>query len=975
MTEKRFTLSVDVETYSSVDLAEAGVYRYTEAPDFTVMLVGYAFGDEDVHVIDLMLDGYPGKDECDRAFWKALTDPTVEKHAYNAPFERQTLSTYTGKEMPPEQWVDTMVRALTLGLPAGLGAVGEAMGLPKDAQKDKQGKALIQYFCKPCKPTRSNGERTRNLPQHDPEKWELFKQYNAQDVVAERAIAKRLDAIEKQYKPEHALWCLDQHMNDNGIRVDVDMVEKIVDYDNRRGVELMEEARQITGLENPNSISQLKDWLNAQGVPFTQVTKETVSAALKLKYLPDDVRRVLEIRQALGKASVKKYQAMLDAVCEDDRLRGVLQFYGANRSGRWAGRLVQVHNLAKNSLPDLELARELAASGDFETMQTLFGETAFVFAELVRTAFIASDGCRFVVSDFSAIEARVLAWLADEKWVLDAFRKGNDIYCETASMMYKVPVIKHGENGHLRGKGKVAVLACIAEGQEVLTDAGLVPIEQVTQDMKVWDGVEWVSHEGVVYRGEKEVISYGGLEATEDHIVWTEVNGKHQQVRFGDAARSGSRLTKSGAGRQAVRVGEDNQPREALHEGLVAVHGPDGVHRMRPEVVDVSGQYDERQDEGMPELQHAEGGADVAIQAYDGSEAAVRESEGSAVQKLRRTGDPVRVPERDRGLSLHDRRVRIPAEGAKAGNRQDQRQRELCTREPSVGNQTSELREPAHHGAQRVRPEVLAIRGDNRPENARIRDDEGGDHQQSDDGSRAEAEELERNKRTARVYDIQSAGPRNRYTVSGCLVHNCGYQGGIGAMRAMDRGGSIPDEELQAVVDAWRSANPKIVRLWYDYERAAKIAIQERRTVKRTHGVEFSFHDGNLFIKLPGGRKLCYWGARVKMDPNTGREYIAYMGVNQETKRWGEAETYGGKLVENVTQAVARDCLAEAMMRVTDAGYRIVMHVHDEMIVDVPNEDKDAAKTITDLMSQTPEWARGLPLRGETYETPFYKKD
>ena len=660
--EDRFILSVDIETYSSTDLAEAGVHRYVEDPSFDILLVAYAFGDCDVHVIDLAVDGYPGKDDCDRAFWRALKDPRVEKHAFNAPFERACLAKYTGYDMPPEEWVCTRVKALTLGLPGSLEAVGEAMGLEKDELKDKQGKALIQYFCKPCKPTRTNGQRTRNLPQHDPEKWELFKEYNRQDVVAERAIAKKLDSTEKTTEKEQRLWELDQHMNDNGVRVDVDMVEKIVDYDNHRGEELMEEAKELTGLENPNSISQLKDWLNDQGVPFTQVTKETIGAALKLKYLPDNVRRVLEIRQALGKASVKKYQAMLNAVCEDGRLRGILQFYGANRSGRWAGRLVQTHNLAKNSLPDLELARSLAADGDFETMQTLFGETAFVFSELVRTAFIASEGCRFVVSDFSAIEARVLAWLADEQWVLDAFRDGKDIYCETASMMYKVPVVKHGENGHLRGKGKVAVLAC-------------------------------------------------------------------------------------------------------------------------------------------------------------------------------------------------------------------------------------------------------------------------------------------------------------------------GYQGGIGAMRAMDRGGSIPDEELQAVVDAWRSANPRIVKLWYDYERAAKIAIQERRTVKRTHGVEFSFHDGNLFIKLPGGRKLCYWNARVKMNPENGRESIVYMGVNQETKRWGEAETYGGKLVENVTQAVARDCLAEAMMRVAAEGYEIVMHVHDEMIVDVPNERKDAAEEITRLMSIAPDWAPGLPLKGETYETEFYKKD
>lgn len=969
----RFILSCDVETYSDIDLAEAGVHRYVESPAFDILLVAYAFGDSDVHVIDLAVDGYPGKDECDRAFWKALTDPRVEKHAFNASFERNCFAKYLGKEIPPEQWVCTRVKALTLGLPGSLEAVGEAMGLKKDELKDKQGKALIQYFCKPCKPTRTNGQRTRNLPQHDPEKWELFKEYNRQDVVAERAIAKKLDSIEKTTEKEQRLWELDQHMNDNGVRVDVDMVEKIVDYDNRRGEELMEEAKELTGLENPNSIAQLKDWLNDQGVPFTQVTKETIGAALKLKYLSDNVRRVLEIRQALGKASVKKYQAMLNAVCEDGRLRGILQFYGANRSGRWAGRLVQTHNLAKNSLPDLELARSLAADGDFETMQTLFGETAFVFSELVRTAFIASEGRRFVVSDFSAIEARVLAWLADEQWVLDAFRDGKDIYCETASMMYKVPVVKHGENGHLRGKGKVAVLACIAEGQKVLTDAGLVPIERVTLGMKVWDGVEWVNHDGVISKGKRKVIKYGGLEATEDHIVWAEIEGQNRTIQFGEAARSGAHLTKSGAGGVAVRLAENNQPGEKIHEGMEPVHGTDAVHRVRPEAVDISGKHDERQDERLPELQSEEGCPKMDRQTDDGSEATVREPERRAIQELRSEGHQVRVPQRDGCVPLHGRKLRNT--GQSDGDRQDQRQRQLCSGEPSVGGQEDELREQTHHSAERVRSELLAVCRDDGQAKTVGRDEQAGDHQRGDHGSGAEAERLETHPRKVRVYDIRLAGPRNRFTVSDILVHNCGYQGGIGAMRAMDRGGSIPDDELQAVVDAWRLANPRIVKLWYDYERAAKIAIQERRTVKRTHGVEFSFHDGNLFIKLPGGRKLCYWNARVKMNPENGRESIVYMGVNQETKRWGEAETYGGKLVENVTQAVARDCLAEAMMRVAAEGYEIVMHVHDEMIVDVPDEDKDAAEEITRLMSVTPDWAPGLPLKGETYETEFYKKD
>ena len=656
------TCGIDVETYSSADLLTSGVYAYTEAPDFEILLLGYSFSDEStVTVIDLA----QGENINDHPRLKtALLGDNPEGvtfTAFNANFERQTLGKHFNKYMPPDQWRCTMVKCLTLGLPGSLAGAGAAMGLPEDKLKDKQGKALIQYFSKPCKPTRANGGRTRNLPEHDPEKWKLFIEYNRQDVVTEQEILTRLSCY-KTTPEEQALWSLDQEMNDRGVLLDIPMVEKIVAYDEKRREELQEEARQITGLSNPNSLAQLKDWLDRRGMPMTSVTKDTVAAALSLKYIPDDVRRVLEIRTALGKTSVAKYAAMLSAACADHRLRGILQFYGANRSGRWAGRLVQTHNLARNSLPDLALARELAVEGDFDTMQTLFGETAFVFSELIRTAFIPSPGCRFVVSDFSAIEARVIAWLAGEQWTLDAFRAGKDIYCETASMMYKVPVEKHGRNAELRQKGKVAVLAC-------------------------------------------------------------------------------------------------------------------------------------------------------------------------------------------------------------------------------------------------------------------------------------------------------------------------GYQGGVGAMKAMDKGGTIPEEELQSVVDQWRRANPHIVKLWYDYEAAAKTAISERRPVRRKLGVEFSYINNNLFIKLPGGRKLCYWGARIREDPVSEREQIVYMGVNQTTKQWQEVETYGGKLVENVVQATARDCLAVAMTRVAAMGYRIVMHVHDEMIVDVPVEDTDALERINAAMGAPIDWAPGLPLKGDGYETPFYRKD
>lgn len=655
-------MSVDIETYSSIDLSKTGVYRYVEAPDFDILLIGFSIDGGPVEVIDCTARHNNYEEEKKMVqFKKHLYDPECIKKAFNANFERTCLAKWLGKEMPPEEWRCTMIKCLTMGLPGNLAGAGMALGLPEDKLKDPQGKALIQYFSKPCKPTRVNGQRTRNLPEHDPDKWKLYIEYNRQDVVTEMAIDSKLE-IYKTTETEQELWNLDQRMNDHGVRIAVDMVDKIVNYDTVRKEELQKEAQEITGLTNPNSLAQLKTWLNDQGMPMTSVTKDTISAALALKYIPDNVRRVLEIRTALGKTSTAKYSTMLDAVCEDHRLRGILQFYGANRSGRWAGRLVQTHNLARNSLEDLDLARELAVDGDFDTMQTLFGETAFVFSELVRTAFIPSEGCRFVVSDFSAIEARVISWIADEEWRLEAFRAGKDIYCETASQMYKVPVVKHGINGELRQKGKVAELAC-------------------------------------------------------------------------------------------------------------------------------------------------------------------------------------------------------------------------------------------------------------------------------------------------------------------------GYQGGVGAMKRMDREGSIPEDELQAVVDSWRNANPKVVKLWRLCEIAVRTAIEEHRTVRLQHGLEFSYINHNLFIKLPGGRKLCYWDTKLKMDPRDGREHIVYMGVNQETKQWGETETYGGKLVENIVQATARDCLAVAMTRVSNLGYKIVMHVHDEMIVDVPIEDTEALDVINACMAEPIDWAPGLPLKGDGYETTFYKKD
>lgn len=663
------TLAIDIETYSSVDIKETGVYAYVDAPDFEILLIAYKFdNEEDVQLIDIyeffneriaglhdftFEEAYP-------EFWKALNNPDIIKTAFNANFERTALSKYFNASMPPEQWRCTAVYAATLGLPRSLGDVGTALGLPEDKQKDKIGKSLIDYFCKPCKPTKKNNGRTRNYPAHDVEKWELFKEYCKQDVVAEQAILAKI----KLYPItdfEQELWNFDQRMNDRGIGLDLDFAEGIIQYDAQYQTSLSEEAMALTGLKNPNSPAQLKKWFNDRGIAVNSLNKDAVSELIKTT--EDEIaHRVLEIRRAMSKTSTAKYVAMEKAICSDGRLRGILQFYGANRTGRWAGRIVQVHNLPQNKIPDIDLARELVAAKDFESVELLFGETPFVFSQLVRTAFVASKGCRFVVSDFSAIEARVISWLAGEEWRIEVFKTHGKIYEASASQMFNVPIEQIGKGSPLRQKGKVAELAL-------------------------------------------------------------------------------------------------------------------------------------------------------------------------------------------------------------------------------------------------------------------------------------------------------------------------GYQGSVGALMAMgalDMG--IAQDELPMLVNSWREANSKIVRFWYITDNAAKTAIKERRTVKIQHGLEFSYINKILFIKLPSGRKLAYYDARI--EPNSkGMDQITYAGVNQETKAWGRLDTYGGKLVENIVQAVARDCLAVAMMRVDKAGYKIAMHIHDEMVVDVPNSDVDAAKAITELMGQDISWAPGLPLRGDTYETVYYKKD
>ncbi len=446
-------VSIDIETYSSVDLAKSGVYRYAESPDFEILLFGYSVDGSEVQVVDLA-SGERLPDE----IRSAIIDPAVIKWAFNAQFERICLSKWLGlpegQYLDPTSWHCTMVWSAYMGLPLSLEGCGAVLGLEK--QKLTEGKDLIRYFCKPCAPTAANGGRTRNLPVHAQDKWAAFKTYNLRDVETEIAIKEKL----AKFPVPNNTWeeyGLDQTINDRGIALDMGLVHQAIDMDNSSRSQLTHQMREMTELDNPNSVMQMKQWLSEHGLETDTLGKKAVAELLKSA--PEPLGKVLNLRQSLAKSSIKKYTAMENAVCADNRTRGMFQFHGANRTGRWAGRIIQLQNLPQNHLPDLEQARSLVQSGDLTALEMLYGSVPEVLSELIRTAFIPKKGCKFIVADFSAIEARVIAWLAGETWRQEVFASGGDIYCASASQMFRVPVEKHGVNSHLRQKGKIAELA------------------------------------------------------------------------------------------------------------------------------------------------------------------------------------------------------------------------------------------------------------------------------------------------------------------------------------------------------------------------------------------------------------------------------------------------------------------------------------------------------------------------------------
>ncbi len=649
-------LHIDIETYCNLDIKKVGVYRYAEDPSLEVVLFAYAWGEGEPVVVDCTGDTYPGE-SLPAGVWRALVDPEVVKIAHNATFEYECIRHYYGLDLELSQWFCTLVGAACLGLPLSLDQVSKVLGLSQ--QKDARGKALITYFCKPCKPTKSNGGRRRNRPEHALDKWAEFKEYNGQDVRTEQEIYRYLCRFPMPSEQERAYWVLDQLINSTGIRIDRELVEAAITANTDFTRTVHEELVRLTGIENPNSLPQLKRWIEEQtGEPVRSLNKDELGDTLKSEFLSGDVRRVLELRQLSSKTSVSKFDAMLSYACQDDRVRGLLQFYGANRTGRWAGRGVQVQNLKRTLKKGIDTAREAVRKG---VVDLLYDDVPEVLSRLIRSALIAPEGCLLAVSDFSAIEARVIAWLAGEEWVLEVFRTHGKIYEATAANMFGVPIEMVTKGSALRDKGKVSTLAL-------------------------------------------------------------------------------------------------------------------------------------------------------------------------------------------------------------------------------------------------------------------------------------------------------------------------GYQGGTGALVKMGalRAG-LEESELPALVRSWRSANPHIVKFWYDVERTAKHVVENKTgyILRRPHcSIRFSYDRGYLFVELPSGRRLAYYGATV----DKGR--LSYWGVDQTRKTWVKTETYGGSLVENITQAVARDCLAAAMLEMHRAGFRILMHIHDEVVVETP--ESVAAATLdkmNEIMRVSPVWADGLPLKGDGYVSPYYKKD
>lgn len=982
---------LDFETFSELDLKKVGAYRYAEHPSTEILLAAYALGDGPIKLWS------PAEgEEMPADLIEILDNPEVEIRAWNANFERCIISNKLAngaQRALPARFRCAMVETMALGLPGKLETACGAIGVPEDKTKAKDGARLIRKFCRPRKPSKNNPV-TRWLPAAATEDWAKFRAYCINDVEAERWILNKTK-VWRQPDREHKLWVLDQEINDRGVPVDMELVRAAIAMGTEHKQALLQRATEITGLANPNSRDQLLAWLNSEDAELDDLRKKTVANTLKQGMLPDQVREVLELRQEIAKTSLAKYDTLIRATCDDGRIRGTMQFGGANRTMRWAGRLLQVQNLPQGNIENLQVlaaAREVVRFGDYEVAKLMFGDVAALLSTLIRTCLAATPDTQIISADFSAIEALALAWFADCKWRMEVFNTHGKIYEASAARAFKVPFEEFAEHKKrtgrhhpLRKKGKVIELACIAEGQPVLTERGLVPIERVLLTDRVWDGVSFVPHEGVVFRGVKEVSEYDGLRATRDHLVWTEQG----TAEFGDAASGGARLLKSGAGGTPIRVGRGNKRREALYEGVVSTLCKNAMSWLRSRAVAQLVQLDQWKVERLSGVLAAADHAGLAIEAHRGDAKALSEFPGFRLQKLwwERNRIPVFLDACRRSLDTGK-----PGCGERQGLRSDRQLWALCTGKSAICESVREHAQfesdEGNQGRQRVGEKEKPIRILHGLPTTSAGSYPRGNSGSSAAGCLGKEEKLERDTGglvLTRVYDIVNAGPRHRFTVSDVLVHNCGYGGSDNAlitMGALEQGITIP--ELHPMVVAWREASPEIVDFWWAVDRAAKKCLRTHKRQELKCGIDgnsllvFRYAAGMLIITLPSGRHMHYFNCRLVPDGN-GRSDITYLGIDQTTKQWIDQQSYGPKLVENIVQAFCRDLLCEALLRLWERQYPIIMLVHDEAVFEIKKthlaDGSASLAEILTIMGKPVAFAPRLPLKAAGYVNDFYYKD
>lgn len=1038
-------LFADIETFSPVPI-NCGTHAYAEQSE--VMLFPYAIGDGPVSCWDLTTGEPMPADlrEC-------MEDPETLTVWHNGGmFDRVVLLHAMQIDLPIERIHDTMVRAMAHSLPGGLDKLGEIFNL--DQRKDKRGKQLINLFCKPRPKNMKVRRATRST---HPAEWQEFIEYAMSDIGPMRELYRKLPSW--NYKGEElALWYLDQKINMRGVAVDVPFALAAVDTAARAQAALSVRTQELTDDEVRSATQRaaMLDFISrTYGVELPDLTGATVERFLETQPdMPADLRDLLLVRSSSSKTSASKYKKLINGASSDGRLRGLIQFCGAGRTGRWAGRLFQPQNLPrpthKQKAIDNAIEHTLAGSLDL-----VADDVMELLSSAIRGCIIAPPGKKLCVADLSNIEGRVLAWLAGESWKLQAFRdydtitgydakgkeirKGHDLYALAYAKSFGVTPEavmdnKDHDDGSMRQVGKVMELACIAEGQLVLTNTGLVPIEHVSTGMKVWDGVEFVRHKGVVCRGIKDVFTYDGLEATADHIVWVE--GTNRPIHLGVASSSGQRLVKSGAGRHPIRVGYHYFPGAPLYAGVVYVHGVGAMQRLWGCKLDSLRQLDQRQKQGVPTLFPAEAHTEMVREALGSSEGALHQQEFPAMEPLRRSGDSVRICKCYRSGHVDIAESGITATRSGVGS--DRQRCGLRSGESTLGIEAPKSVQSGAQHIARLAPRGMAVQPGACNETPAGWYDTGRDICRRAESGKRETQGVARNARKARVFDIVEAGPRNRFTVSGCLVHNCGYQGNVGAfitfataygidLEAMAANAidSIPEgtkAEARDFMEWLYSKEPKTnAQHWIGKHGHSKPeAEREAETHRRAsrYGLsENAFIVCNSFVRLwreAHPATVDFWkkvgDAAVQATANPGQRYkagrvtairtgnwlrlilpsgralcypspklddkgqLSYMGINQYTRKWERIPTYSGKLVENLGQGVARDVLAANMPRIDGDGYEIVLSVHDELLTETPDTDEYSVDRLVELMSAVPEWAPGLPLAADGFEAYRYRK-